>query len=117
MQLSNSLKVLAATLVGAAALGGATAAQAHGNVSFSIGIGAPLPVYAQPAPVYVEPAPVYAAPQVVYGPRPVYVEPAPVYVQRRVVAAPVFIGHREDWRRAEWQRREWREHHEGRGYR
>jgi hypothetical protein len=62
------------------------AAQARGNVFWSIGINAaPIgvavsngPVYA-PAPVYVEPAPFYAEPA------PFYVEPAPVYAPAPVV--------------------------------
>jgi hypothetical protein len=123
MQLSNSVKSLAVAFVAAAAFGGATAAHARSDVSFSIGINSPSPVYVEPAPapVYVQPAPVYAPPQVVYAPpqvvyapQPVYVQPAPVYAQPRVVYGPAFHGYRGDWRRAEWQRREWREHH---GYR
>ena len=121
MQLSNSMKFFATVAVAAAAFGGATAAHARSDVSFSIGINAPGPVYLQPEPVYVQPAPVYAPPRVVYAPQPVYVQPAPVYVQPRVVYGPASYGYgydhrREDWRRAEWQRREWREHHEGRGH-
>jgi hypothetical protein len=96
----------------------AGAAQAS-NVSWSIGInapigpgasigtvisgGAPMPVvyapapvvYTPPPPVYVAPAPVvYTPPPVVYRPAPVVVEPVPVYVPRRVVMAPVWFGGR-----------------------
>jgi len=86
------------------------AAQAHGNVSWSIGINLPpvgtvisnVPVYAEPAPVYVPapiyapapvvyaaPAPVYVAPPLIVAPRRAYYRPAPVYVQRPVVVRPV----------------------------
>jgi hypothetical protein len=126
MQLSNPVKIFAAAAVAAVAFGGATAAHARSDVSFSIGINAPGPVYVQPEPVYVQPEPVYAPPRVVYAPQPVYVQPAPVYVQPRVVYGPAYYGPayygrgyyrgHDDWRRAEWQRHEWREHHEGRGH-
>jgi hypothetical protein len=61
-----SAKPLLAAAVALGAVGAASTAQAHTDVTFSIGV---------PAPVYVEPAPVYAQPA------PVYVQPAPVYVQ------------------------------------
>ena len=113
MNRSFSRKIVAAALGAAAALGVVTAAQAHTDVSFSIG----FPI----GPAYVEPAPVYVQP------RPVYVEPRPVYVQPRpvVVAPPAYVYERgwypsysrfereRDWRREEWRRREWqdRKHH------
>lgn len=81
-----------AALAGAAMLGFAGAAQAGGNVYWSIGVGSPgvsvgvtnaRPVYVQPAPVYYQPQPVYVQPApVYYQPQPVYVQPAPVYYGR-----------------------------------
>ena len=114
-----SRKTLAIVLGVAATLGAATAAQAHTDVSFSIGLPVP-PVFVQPAPVYMPPAPVYVQP------RPVYVQPRPV-----VVAPPAYVYERgwepsygrgfdrdRDWRRDEWRRREseHREHRWDRSY-
>jgi len=83
-----------------AAMGFSTAADARGDVSFSVGVGLPglsvgvgnaypvygaypQPVYVQPAPVYAQPAPIYyAPPPVYYRPRPVYLQPAPIYYGR-----------------------------------
>lgn len=109
-----SRKVLAITLGAAAALGAATAAQAHTDVSFSIGLPIP-PVFVQPAPVYMQPAPVYVQP------RPVYVQPRPVVVTRPAVVyergwQPSYgrdfdrdrDGRRDDGRRREWEHREHR---------
>jgi hypothetical protein len=126
MNRSVSRKIVASALGAAAALGVVTAAQAHTDVSFSIGF--PIgPAYVESAPVYVQPRPVYVEPRPVYmEPRPVYVEPRPIYVQPRpvVVAPPTYVyergwypSHRRfererDWRQ-EWRRREWdeRKHH------
>jgi len=95
----------AAGVVALAAVG--TAAQARGNVAFSVGINAaPAPYYGYgygpayapaygPAPVYVAPQQAYVAPQQVYvAPQPVYVAPPPVYVAPRpvYVAPPVVFG-------------------------
>lgn len=94
---------LAAALLLAIGLGAASAAQAGGNVYFSV-YGDPAvrydqPVYVQPEPVYVQPQPAYvqAQPEYYYQPAPVYVQPAPVY---------------RDWyaQRA-WERAQWRRHH------
>jgi len=73
-------------VAGLAVLGLAGAAHA-GNVSVSIGLGVPGPVYYAPAPVYYEPAPVYYSPppRVVYQPA-YYVRPAPVYYETYVYA-------------------------------
>lgn len=113
MNRSFSRKIVAAALGAAAALGVVTAAQAHTDVSFSIGF--PMaPAYVDSAPVYVQPRPVYVEP------RPVYVQPSPV-----IVAPPAYVyergwypsynrfEHERDWRREEWPRREWqdRKHH------
>ena len=74
-----SAKPLLAAAVAFGALAAASAAHARSDVSFSIGIGAPIG-YVEPSPVYVQPAPVYVQPRPVYvQPRPVYVQPAPVY--------------------------------------
>lgn len=82
-------KVFAAG-VALAALGGVTAAQARGDVAWSVGIGVPGVTvgaangyYAPPAPVYYAPPPpvVYAPPRpVYYAPRPVYYAPPPPVV-------------------------------------
>jgi hypothetical protein len=85
------------------------AAQARGDVGFSIGLSAPgvgvvvgngqgyyapQPVYVQPQPVYNQPVynqPVYTHPQpIYYAPQPVYVQPRPVYIQ----APPVYVAPR-----------------------
>lgn len=115
-----------AAVLAVAALGTAGLAQARGDVSWSIGVGAPgaqvvvgnapvyvqpQPVYVQPAPVYYQPAPVYVRPAPVYyqQPQPVYVRPAPVYYQPQpVVVYPGWgrhHGHHRDWDRdGRWDR-------------
>jgi hypothetical protein len=111
MTQTRSLYAMAvAAGVALAALGGVTAAHARGDVTWSVGIGAPgvalgvtngYPAYVAPAPVYVAPSPVYYAPPppVVYAPRPVYYAPPPV-----VVAPAYGYGygyyrhHRHGWR-------------------
>jgi hypothetical protein len=113
MSLIRQPRLFAAAAVAVGLLGVASAAQAHTDVQFSIGIpgivAAPVygPQYVEPAPVYVQPQPVYVQPQ------PVYVQPQPVYVRRG-------YGYgqwrqddwrRDEWRREEWRRHEWREHH------
>lgn len=55
-------------------------ALAHTDVSLSIGLGLPPPVYVAPAPVYYAPPP----PRY-YAPAPVAYYPAPYYYERRVV--------------------------------
>lgn len=110
MSLIRQPRLIAAAAVALGLLGVASAAQAHTDVQFSIGIpgvvAAPAPVYT-PYPQYVEPAPVYVQPQPVYvQPRPVYVQPDPVYV-RTAPAWGYGYGH---WRREEWRREQWREH-------
>lgn len=89
-------RFLSLGVLGAAALGASTAAQARNDVFWSVGVGGPgvsvgvsnAPPYYAPAPVYVQPAPVYMAP------RPVYVAPRPVYHAPPVVygPAPVYYG-------------------------
>lgn len=122
---------LGALLAGAALLAGSGAAQAGGNVYWSVGIQAPLdpygatigttisnaplyrpaPVVVVPAaPVYVRPAPVYAPPVAVYyppapvvytAPRSIVVRPAPVYVAR----PPVYEGWHYRGQGPRWQHR------------
>ena len=106
-----SSRFIAAGVLAVAAFGTASAAHAHADVSFFVGV--------QGAPVYMEPAPVYVQP------RPVYIQPRPVYVQPPVYAAPAEMygrtyapGYDDDgyeaeraWRRAEWHRRHWMQHH------
>ena len=101
------IRAAAIASLGVAALAATGAAQAGGNVFWSVGVAAPgvqlgvanaPQIYAQPAPVYVQPAPVYYQPAPVYvQPAPVYVQPAPVYYRpaRVVVPAPVYYrpGH------------------------
>jgi hypothetical protein len=97
--------ILATGAVMLGALGLTQAAQAHTDVTFSIGV----PAYVEP--VYVAPAPVYV-PQRTYVER-TYVNPAPVYATRYV-----YERERErEWRREEWRREQWRRWHEHReGY-
>jgi hypothetical protein len=101
-------RFLAAAAIAAGLLGVASAAQAHTDVFFSVGVPIvnPAPVYVQPQPVYVQPDPVYMAPQPAYVAPPVYVAPP-----TRVVVRPAW-GYDRDWRRAQWHREEWRRHHE-----
>ena len=117
---SITSRFAAAAVIATAALGAASAAQAHTDVWFSIGAPA-RPLYVQPAPVYVQPAPVYVQPA------PVYVQPAPVYVRPRPSHTPptAYVYERpwpsyesafereQAWRRAEWQRRKWHHRHHG----
>lgn len=102
-------RLLAVAALSAVLFAGAAHA---GNVSWSIGIQAPIgpgasigtvfsnypamPVVVAPAPVIYAPAPVVYTPppRVVYAPAPVVYAPAPVYVPRRVVAGPVWVGGR-----------------------
>ena len=112
MNRSFSRKIVTAALGAAAALGVVTAAQAHTDVSFSIGF--PIgPANVDPAPVYIQPRPVYVEPRPVYmQPRPVVVAP-PAYVYERGWYPSYRRFERErDWRQ-EWRRREWddRKHH------
>ena len=127
---SRSLIVSGASAVLAmVAMAFSSAADARGDVSFSIGIGLPgiqigvdnaypvyggypqpvyeypQPVYVQPQPVYIRPQPVYVQPQPVFRPRPIYVQPAPVYA----VPAPIYYGRPYGWKGH-------REHGQGRGY-
>ena len=116
-----SPKFLVAATLAIAAVGAATVAEAHPDVSLSIGFQSG-PVWYEPAPVYVQPRRVYVQPQ------PVYVQPAPEYVRPPIFVSPreVFEGPRfgryearrewereRAWRRAEWRRHEWREEFRG----
>ena len=90
-------RILAVAGVAALAAVG-TAAQARGNVAFSVGINSAPAYYGGYAPAY-GPAPVYAAPQVYgYGynePQPAYVAPQPVYVAPQpvyVAPRPVYVA-------------------------
>lgn len=110
---------LAVAAVALGALWAAQAANAHTDVSFSIGVPVQsAPVYVQPvqaAPVYVQPAqPVYAPePQVVYPAAPtVYVTPgygfgSPWEQQRAWREAQ---WRQQQWREQQWRQHEWREH-------
>lgn len=76
----SAFKWAALSAVAAGAL--FAAASANAEVSWSIGIGAP--VYVAPAPVYTAPPPVYYQP----APRVYYAPPQPVYERRE----PVYYG-------------------------
>jgi hypothetical protein len=105
---------LAASGLALAALMAAGAAQARGDVYWSVGVNSPgvalgvasaPPVYVAPPPVYyAPPPPVYVAPRpVYYGPPPVYYAPRPVYrAAPPVVVVPGYgygYGHRHGyWR-------------------
>ena len=117
-----SPKFLVAALFATAALGAASVAQAHPEVSFSVDVQSgpawsqpargyfmqPEPVYLQPRPIYLQPAPVYARP-------PVFVSP------REVLAGPRWGGgdarseweRERTWRHAEWRRHQRREQFDG----
>ena len=113
--MTKMLRVLAAGLLAAGALGAAGGAQARdvywsvgvGVPGVAVGVGAPQPYYA-PAPVYMPPPPVY------YRPRPVYVAPPPVVYGPPPGAygpPPVYYGggwrDRDDWRRyRRWHHRD-----------
>lgn len=63
------------------------AAMAHGQVNWSINVGAPFyapaPIYIQPQPVYLQPQLVYIQPAVVEYRQPYYATyPQPYYVER-----------------------------------
>ena len=83
---------------------GSGAAQARGDVAWSVGIGVPGVVVG--ASNY---GPVYAAPPVVYAPAPVYRAPPPVYYTPPpvVYAPPVYYAPRPYWegRRGHWEHR------------
>ena len=99
MKLKLSRPLAIAALVALATVG--TAAQAHDNVVWSLGVqaapgvtlgvGSARPVIVAPAPVYVAPQPVYVAPASVVVPRRVLVAPAPVIYEETYVVRP---GHR-----------------------
>ena len=105
MNRSISARFVAAAALATAVLGAASAAQAHTDVYFSVGVPA-RPVYVEPVPVYVQPQPVYVQP------RPVHVQP-PAYAYERPWR-PSYESEFEReraWRRAEWQRRQWEHRH------
>ncbi len=108
MKRSLSARLVAAAALAAAALGATSAAQAHTDVYFSLGLPG-APVYGEPAPVYVQPRPEY------FQPRPVYLQPPGYGYGRpwRPSYEPSFERER-DWQRAEWQRREWQHDHHDR---
>jgi len=82
-------KPVIATAIALGAVVAASAAHAHSDVVFSIGVNGPVG-YVAPAPVYVQPRPVYVQPQPVYvQPQPVYMQSQPVYVQPQ----PYYYGH------------------------
>ncbi len=103
--LATKTRLIAAAMLSTALFAGAAHA---GNVSWSIGIQAPIgpgasigtvfsnrhvsSVIVAPAPVVFAPA--YAPPPLVYAPAPVYYAPPVVYAPRRVVVAPIWVGGR-----------------------
>lgn len=110
---STFFKWAAAGAVAAAALFGASAASARGDVSWSIGIntpgvvfGAAAPTYYAPPPTYYAPAPTYYAPPppVYYRPAPVYYAPPPVYYR----PAPGYYRPGPGYYRHDYGRRDWR---------
>lgn len=95
----RSLKLLLGAFAFAALSG---TAMARDNVSFSISIGTPMPVYAPP-PVYVAAPPVHVGYGYAYAPPP-----------RVVYYAPVYAGPR--WHERERGHRHGRGHGHGYGY-
>ena len=72
-----NLKTFVSLILALSGALGASLAQAHADVRWSLSIGAPWqPIYVQPAPVY------YGPPSVYYRPSPVYGRPMPVYGHR-----------------------------------
>lgn len=123
--MTSRFRSFAAVLaVAAAGLAASGAAQARGDVGFSIGLSAPgvgvvvgnnhgyyapQPVYVQPAPIYSQPRPIYYAPQPVYvQPRPVYIQAPPVYVTPRPVYVQPGYGYGPGWRHGPHHRRDHR---------
>jgi hypothetical protein len=100
----NSLirtRFLAAAALALGALGVASAAHARSDVSFFVGVQAPI--YLEPAPIYVQPRPVYVQPRVVYSQPPVY---RYSYEDERA-------RRHGEWRRSQWQHRD---HHDNRDW-
>jgi hypothetical protein len=91
--------MLAGSAIGAALLICSSSAMAHGNVDWSISIGAPA--YYPPPVVYSPPPAVYVQPQRIY-------QPAPVVEYR---AVPYYGYERYGYRERYWREHEWREHH------
>ena len=109
-----SSRFAAAAVLAAAALGAATAVQAHTEIFFSVGIPGRT-VYVEPPPVYVWQQPVYVQPQPVYEqPRPIYVQP-PAYGYERPWGPSYADGFEREraWRQAEWQRHQGEYRHHG----
>lgn len=100
------IRKLATALLAAAALAGATAAQA--GTHWSIGINLPVAGMVVSDGRYVEPAPVY------YAPAPVYYAPAPRYVEREVYyTPPLRVIYETPNRERRWDDRRWEhERHE-----
>lgn len=100
-------------VVALATAGALPAAQARGDITWSIGISSGG-VYGPPAPVYLPPPPVVVHPRTIYlPPAPVVVQPAPVIVQPPVYG--VYYERWPAWRRAEWARHHGWRHHDRRG--
>lgn len=106
-------------LLAAAAFGLCAVSARASDVSWSVGIHAPVgpgisvgTVISNRAVVPVVMAPVYAPPPVVYAPPPVVYAPPPVYVPQRVAVAPVWVSGR--W--VHPPRRHHRHDHHGRQY-
>ena len=120
MKTRRSTRFLLAAAIATAGLGTATFAQAHPQISVSLGFPG-VPVFVESAPVYAVPEPVYVQPRRVYvQPEPVYVAPVPVYARPVYVvppesyARPRWSGYdpRFEWERErEWRRVEWHRHH------
>lgn len=110
MKASISPRFIAAGALAVAALGTVSAAHAHADVYFSVGVQG-APVYMEPAPVYVQPRPAYVPPQPVYVQPPVYAAPAPMYGRTYAPRYDDAYEAERAWRRAEWHRRHWMQHH------
>ena len=103
---SFSSKLIVAALLGTAALGAATVAEARPEVFVSIGLPGD-PGRFEPARGNFQPQPVYVQP------RPVFVQPAPVFVRPLTFGrydARIEWEREQAWRHAEWRRHERHEH-------
>jgi len=104
LSLPSPCKLAATAALVFAALGAASSAQAHSNVTFSFGIQVPG-AYGYDAPVYLPPQQVYVQPQ------PVYLQPRPVFIQPRGYGQ--YYGNGRGWHGAQWERARRHERRDG----
>ena len=96
-----------------AALGGASTAQAHNDVTWTVGVGVPGVVVGATngRPYYAPPPVYYAPPPVVYTPPPVVYRPPPPVYYAPPPSPPVY--YQPDYR---WRHHHHHHHDRGRGW-